>query len=235
MVTSLFLLAALLPAQAAAPVPADLPKGDEVKVDTREGEIRFAAEVKHPVGKPCIDDFGQRIQAFVGSAKAGGKPSEFADHFVFLAGADTESVYRGLAEVGANTEKHMSRAEGKASAGKGHLDGTPVELFVGWKDKDGRWVETRYEDLVQEKVVVDGKEQVRAWKPKWAFHGSGVIHKEGTGCIACPCDCPGGIIADVRFPIYEPKPTVKFDWTKAPPEGSQVVVRIRLAKPEAKK
>ena len=42
-----------------------------------------------------------------------------------------------------------------------------------------------------------------------------------------PCDCPGGIIADNRFPIYDPKPTVRFDMSKAPPPGTQVYVRIR--------
>jgi hypothetical protein len=84
--------------------------------------------------------------------------------------------------------------------------------------------------MVQEKTLVDGKEVVRPWKPRFVFHGSGVIYKEGTGCIACPCDCPGGIIADNRYPIYEPKPTVKFDWTQAPPEGATVVVRIRPEK-----
>jgi hypothetical protein len=36
-----------------------------------------------------------------------------------------------------------------------------------------------------------------------------------------------------RNPIYSPKPTVRFDWTKAPPEGARVYVRIRTAKVEA--
>jgi len=232
MVTSLFLVASLLVAQdGSGSAPRDRPTGDEVMVDSERGEVRFAARVRHPVGKPCIDDFGQRIQAFVGCAKAGGRPAEFADYFVFLATADTEAVYRGLTGAGAASKAHVSRAEGRKRAGKDYLDGDPVELFVGWEE-GGRWVERRYEDLVQEKVEVDGKDQVRPWRPRFVFHGSGVIHEEGTGCIACPCDCPGGIIADVRFPIYEPKPTVKFDWTKAPPEGATVVVRIRLAKDE---
>jgi hypothetical protein len=210
--------------------PDNVPKGDEVLVDTGAGEIRFNAKVQHPKDKPCIDDFGQRIQAFVGCQKAGGKPSLFADHFVFLAGTDTENVYRGLAELGLNIDVHVSRAEGREKAGKEFLKGDPVDLFVAWRKTDGQWVEERYADLVQEKVVENGKDVIRPWKPNFVFHGSGVIHKEGTGCIACPCDCPGGIIADNRTPIYDPKPTVKFDWSKAPKEGTEVVVRIKSAK-----
>jgi len=34
----------------------------------------------------------------------------------------------------------------------------------------------------------------------------------------------------VTHPIYEPKPTVKFDWSQAPPEGKSVVIRIRPAR-----
>ena len=199
---------------------------DRVTVDSEHGEVRFPARVQHPAGKPCIDSFGRRIQAFVGCAKAGGAPTQFADHFVFLSGVNTEDVYQGLIEAGATTKVHYSRAEGKARTGKDYLDGDRVAIFIGWTE-GGRQVEKPYEDFVEEEVVVDGKAVVKPWTPRWAFHGSGAIHKEGTGCIACPCDCPGGIIADVRNPIYEPKPTVRFNLKAAPPEGTEVVVRIR--------
>jgi hypothetical protein len=232
---ALVLIAALAAPPDDAPAPladADLPRGDEVQVDTQRGEVRFAATVQHPRGKPCIDAFGRRIQAFVGTSKAGGQPAEFADHFVFLAGADTDDVYRGLAELGLKAEVHYSRDEGKKRAGKEFLKGDPVSLLVLWKDGD-RWVERPYEDMVSEKITIDGKEVVRPWRPNFVFHGSGSLHKSGTGCIACPCDCPGGLIADVTNPIYEPKPTVKFDWSQAPPEGTPVVVRIRPKTPSS--
>lgn len=222
--TNLMLVSALL--VGAAPPAADLDPGDRVAVDSDKGEIRFPARVQHPTGKACIDAFGRRIQAFIGCEKSGGKRSEFADHFVFLASVDTGDVYRGLAEAGATTKVHFSRAEGKKRAGKDFLQGDPVAVSVAWKE-GGRWVERPYESFVEEKTVVAGKEVVSPWAPHWVFHGSGVIHKEGTGCVACPCDCPGGLIADNRYPIYEPKPTVRFDLKKAPPEGARVVVRIR--------
>jgi hypothetical protein len=35
------------------------------------------------------------------------------------------------------------------------------------------------------------------------------------------------LIADNRNPIYNPKPLVKFDTSKAPPAGTQVYIRLR--------
>jgi hypothetical protein len=106
------------------------------------------------------------------------------------------------------------------------LQGDPVLLSVFWKDGE-RWVERPYQDFVREREVVDGKPIEKPWTPSFVFHGSGAIHKSGTGCIACPCDCAGGLIADNRFPLYEPKPLVRFDWSKAPKVGTQVYIRIR--------
>ncbi|MCA9258078.1 MAG: hypothetical protein KDA61_02705, partial [Planctomycetales bacterium] len=95
------------------------------------------------------------------------------------------------------------------------------------QDSRGQWIEKAYQEFVTEKVLVDGQEVVKPWTPHFVFHGSGAIHESGTGCIACPCDCPGGIIADNRFPIYDPKPLVKFDMSLAPPPGTQTYIRIR--------
>src|SRR5262249_46333900 len=122
--------------------PSDLPRGEEVRVDAQRREIRFAARVQHPRNKPCIDDFGRRIQAFVGCARADGHPSEFADHFVFLAATDTEAVYHGLTELGLKSKVHFSRAEGRRRTGRDFLQGDRVELFIAWQE-EGRWVERR--------------------------------------------------------------------------------------------
>lgn len=227
MTTAILLLTAAIAGSDAPPEGAGPPTPDgKVVVDSERGEIRFPARVQYPRGKPCIDAWGQRIQAFLGSGKAEGGRAEFADHFVFLAGVGTEEVYRGLVEAGATAQVHYSRAEGRKRAGRDFLQGDPVAISIAWEE-GGRQVERRYEDFAEEKAVVDGKEVVKPWTPHFVFHGSGVIHKERTGCIACPCDCPGGIIADDRNPIYEPKPTVRFDLKKAPPEGTYVIVRIR--------
>jgi hypothetical protein len=115
------------------PVAADTGMIHGVLVDTKRGEVAFTAEVRHPKGKPCIDAWGQRVQAFVGTAVAGGKPTEFADHFVFLAQVDVNDIYKGLVELGLQTEKHVSRAEGRRVAGRDFLKEDPVAVFIAWR------------------------------------------------------------------------------------------------------
>ena len=115
------------------PVAADTGMIHGVLVDTKRGEVAFTAEVRHPKGKPCIDAWGQRVQAFVGTAVAGGKPTEFADHFVFLAEVDINDIYKGLVELGLQTEKHVSRRgpkgrgtrfpQGRSGRGVHHVEG----------------------------------------------------------------------------------------------------------------
>jgi hypothetical protein len=211
----------------------NLPKPGSVVTDMDRSEVILSATVQHPADKPCIDDWGERIQAFVGCAKASGGDAKMAGYFVFLVDVPTEDVYDALVKVGAKTRVHYSMEEGKKRSGlktdttsEDYLQGDPVVLSIFWKDGD-KWVERPYQDFVKERVLVKDKPTEKPWTPSFVFHGSGVIHKSGTGCIACPCDCAGGIIADNRNPLYDPKPMVRFDWTRAPKVGAQVYVRIR--------
>jgi hypothetical protein len=210
-----------------------LPRAGEVQVNEGRGEVILPAVVQHPKGKPCIDDWGQRIQAFVGCSKAAGGDATMAGYFVFLVDVPTEDVYQALVRLGAKPRVHYSMQEGKRRSGlrpdtgpEDYLQGDPVLLSVFWKEGD-RWVERAYQDFVRERVLVDGKPVEKPWTPSFVFHGSGAIHKSGTGCIACPCDCPGGIIADNRYPIYDPKPIVRFDLRQVPRPGTTVYVRLR--------
>jgi hypothetical protein len=189
--------------------------------------------VQHPAGKPCIGEWGQRIQAFVGCRKAAGGDATMAGYFVFLADLSTEEVYQALLQLGAKPRVHYSMQAGKKRSGlkpnttpEDYLQGDPVVLSVFWKEGD-HWVERAYQDFVMERVLVGGKPVEKPWTPSFVFHGSGALHRSGTGCIACPCDCPGGIIADNRYPIYDPKPIVRFDLHKVPKPGTAVYVRIR--------
>ena len=213
--------------------PAALPGPGELRVDRARGEVVLAAVVRHPRGKPCIDDWGERIQAFAGCSKAAGGDAKMLGYFVFVADVSTEDVYHALLKLGARTRVHYGMEEGYKHSGlkpgtrpEDYLQGDPVVLSVFWKEGD-RWVERPYEEFVKERVLAEGKPVEKPWTPHFVFHGSGAIHKSGTGCIACPCDCAGGIIADNRFPLYNPKPLVRFDWSKAPKVGTQVYVRIR--------
>ncbi len=222
-------------AVAADGVPAEkLPNPGSVVIDPTKGELILSAKVQFPEGKPCINEFGQRVQAFAGCATAAGGDAKMAGYFVFLVDVDTEKVFDGLVKLGCRPRVHYSIQEGRKRSGlrpdttpDDFLQGDPVVLSVFWKNTAGRWVEKAYQDFATELVAVDEKQLEKPWTPHFVFHGSGAIHRSGTGCIACPCDCPGGIIADNRFPIYDPKPMVRFDMSKAPPPETQVYVRIR--------
>jgi len=211
----------------------NLPKPGTVLVDRKRGELVLCAVVQHPRGKPCIDDWGQRIQAFVGCGKAAGGDAKMAGYFVFLVDVPTEEVSRGLLALGAKPRVSYSIQASKKHIGlkpttkmEDYLQGDPVVLSIFWK-AGGKWVERPYEHFVTERVLVDGKPVEKPWTPHWVFHDSGAKYKSGTGCIACPCCCAGGVIADNRNPLYEPKPIVKFDMSKAPKAGTRVYVRIR--------
>ena len=216
------------------PLAKELPKPGSLVVDTERHEVILSAKTQFPEGKPCINEFGQRIQSFVGCSKAAGGDAKMSAYFVFLVDVDTEQVSDALIKLGCQPKVHYSIQEGRKRSGlkaetkpDDYLQGDPVALSVFWKGKDGEWVERAKQDFVTEKIEVDGKVIIKPWTPHFVFHASGTLHSSGTGCIACPCDCPGGIIADNRNPIYDPKPTVRFDMSKAPPVGTQVYVRIR--------
>ena len=224
-----------MPSVRADDAPAnELPKAGSVVIDTTKGEVILSAKVQFPEDKPCINEFGQRVQAFAGCATAAGGDAKMAGYFVFLVDVDTETVFDGLIKLGCRPRVHYSIQEGRQRSGlkpetkfDDYLQGDPVVLSVFWKTDLGKWVEKPYQDFATELVEFGDHQIEKPWTPHFVFHGSGAIHKSGTGCIACPCDCPGGIIADNRFPIYDPKPTVRFDMSKAPAADTQVYVRIR--------
>ncbi len=210
-----------------------LPEPGKLLVNRTNGEVLVPALVQHPRDKPCIDDWGQRIQAFAGCRKAAGGEAKMLGYFVFVADLATEELYDALVQLGARTRVHYSMEEGRKRSGlkptttaDDYLQGDPVTLSVFWKDRE-KWVERAYQEFARERVQAGDQWIEKPWTPSFVFHGSGAIHKSGTGCIACPCDCAGGLIADNRYPLYDPKPMVKFDWTKAPAVGTQVYLRIR--------
>lgn len=222
-----------VPAASLAAADPPLPAPGSVMIDEARGEVILGATVQFPEGKECINQYGERIQAFVGCAKAAGGDAKMAAYFVFLVDVPTEEVHAAMTKLGCKPRVHYSMAEGRKRVGwkptttdADFLQGDPVALSVFWKAGE-RWVEKPYQDFVTERVVVEGKPVEKPWTPHFVYHGSGAIHKSGTGCIACPCDCAGGLIADNRNPLYEPKPMVKFDMAKAPKPGTRVYVRLR--------
>lgn len=233
-ITVLGLLGMATQTMATDPPANKLPTPGHVITDVGRGEVILSAKVQFPEGKPCINEFGERVQAFAGCSTAAGGDAKMAAYFVFLVDVDTEKVSEALLKLGCRPKVHYSIQEGRKRSGlkaetkpEDYLQGDPVVLSVFWKREDGKWVERAYQDFVTEKITVDGREIIKPWTPHFVFHASGTLHNSGTGCIACPCDCPGGIIADNRNPIYDPKPSVRFDMSIAPPPGTQVYVKIR--------
>ena len=217
------------PTRAAEP---KVPAPGTVLVDEDRGDVILTATVQFPEGKECINTYGERIQAFIGCAKAAGGDAKMAGYFVFVVDVPTEEVHAAMTKLGCKPRVHYSMAEGRKRIGwkpstgpDDFLQGDPVALSVFWK-KGQRWVERPYQDFVTERVMVEGKPVEKPWTPHFVYHGSGALHKSGTGCIACPCDCAGGLIADNRNPLYEPKPLVKFDMDRAPKSGTRVYIRL---------
>jgi hypothetical protein len=230
LITALGAFVLVAPCTAAEPT---VPKAGAVLVDEDRGEVILSAKVQFPEGKECINTYGERIQAFVGCAKAAGGDAKMAGYFVFLVDVPTEEVHAAMTKLGCKPRVHYSMTEGRKRVGwkpttgpDDFLQGDPVAISVFWQ-KGEKWVEKPYQDFVTERVMVEGKPVEKPWTPHFVYHGSGALHKSGTGCIACPCDCAGGLIADNRNPLYEPKPLVKFDMDKAPKAGTQVYIRLR--------
>ena len=96
---------------------ASLPQAGHGGGGRHRGEVILHATVQHPVGKPCIDDFGERIQAFVGCATAAGGEAKMAGYFVFLVDVPTETVYEALLQLGAKPQVHYSIQEGHRHSG----------------------------------------------------------------------------------------------------------------------
>src|SRR5947209_16567110 len=110
--------------------PSPLPRPGTVHIDKERGEVVLSAKVQHPRGKPCIDDWGQRIQAFVGCGKAAGGDAKMAGYFVFLVDVPTEDVYDALLKLGAKTRVHYGMEEGRKRSGL-KAETTPDDYLQG--------------------------------------------------------------------------------------------------------
>ncbi len=121
--------------------PRSLPAPGTVAIDTTRGEVNLSARVQYPKGKPCIDSYDGRIQAFVGCARTAGGDASMAGYFVFLVDVPTEDVHDALLKLGCKPRVSYSIHEGKKRTGlrpdtrpENYLQGDPVTLSVFWKD-----------------------------------------------------------------------------------------------------
>jgi hypothetical protein len=94
-----------------------LPNPGQLVIDRERGELVLAAVVQYPKGKPCIDEYGERVQAFVGSKTAAGDDATMAGYFVFLTDAPTEDVHKAMLTLGCKPRVHYGIQEGKKRSG----------------------------------------------------------------------------------------------------------------------
>jgi len=122
-------------ARADRPPVDELPKPGTTVVDKTRGELILSARVQFPEDKPCINEYGQRVQAFVGCATAAGGDAKMAAYFVFLVDVQTEEVFEAMMKLGCRPRVHYSIQEGRRRSGlnastkpEDYLQGDPVVL-----------------------------------------------------------------------------------------------------------
>src|SRR5450631_1329921 len=94
-----------------------LPDAGMLVIDKVRGEVILSAVVQYPKGKPCINEYGQRVQAFIGCARAAGDDATMAGYFVFLSDVPNEDVHKAMLALGCKPRVHYGIQEGKKRTG----------------------------------------------------------------------------------------------------------------------
>lgn len=201
---------------------------DMMIVDTANKELRISATVTKDVTKPSIADWGKRFQAFFGVK--GGKMEQF---FVFTTDVSRVDINNAIRELGIRSRRQIPFEEVEARMGlkptttkDDYLDGDPVIITVRF-EKNNEIVESALEDMIQEKILVEGKEVVKPYTPHFVYHGTGEALNFPSGCIVCPSDCNGGIITDNILPLKTAVSYYKVNWDRMPSVGAKVEVVIK--------
>jgi hypothetical protein len=121
----------LLADDVSGPRAANLPEPNSVVIDHQRGELILSAKVQFPEDKPCINEYGRRVQAFAGCATAAGGDARMAGYFVFLVDVDTETVFEGLMKLGCRPRV---------------LEGHTSDVYRNGFSPDGRWLATASQD-----------------------------------------------------------------------------------------
>ncbi len=202
--------------------------GHRMIVDLANREVRIGAAVTRDDSKAGIAEWGKRGAAWFGCA--GGKAEAF---FIFTTKVDRGSIDQALREIGLTSRRQISGDEVKKRTGlkpettaQDYLDGDPLVIGVRF-EKDGKLVERALEDFIAEKILVQGVEVVKPYTPHWIYHGTAEAVGYPSGCVSCPEDCWGGVIADNSVPVLTTDRWYKVDWEKMPPVGSKVEIVLK--------
>jgi hypothetical protein len=201
---------------------------DTLTVDSKAREIRVSSTVLKDCSQPSVCDWGRRFQAFFGS-----KNGKMAPFFIFSTEVNRTEIDKAIKSVGIKSRHQIPMTEVKQRSGlksttqkDDYLDGDPILVSVRWK-KDGKMVEVAIEDLIEEKISVEGKDVIKPYTPHFVYHGTAEAINFASGCIVCPSGCNGGIIADNSLPLKETKNYYRFDWTKMPAPGTKAEIVIK--------
>lgn len=205
-------------------------KGDKHKmiVDHKAKELRISATVTKDCSKPGVCDFGRRFQAFFGMK--GGKMEKY---FVFTTDVSRGEINKSLLDLGITSRNQISMEEVEARRGlsrntkkEDYLQGDPIIVTVRFK-RNGKTVEVAMEDLIDERINVDGHDVFKPYTPHFIYHGTGEAILFPSGCIVCPSDCNGGIITDNSIPLKHTENYYRVNWDKMPPVGSEVEMVLK--------
>lgn len=222
----------VLPATAAKQKPAGVTTvkagTDTMTVDPKSREVRVTSTVMKDCSQPSVCDWGRRFQAFFGS-----KNGKMAPFFIFSTEVNRTEIDKAIKSVGIKSRRQIPMTEVKQRSGlksttqkDDYLDGDPLLITVRWK-KDGKMTEVAIEELIEERITVDGKDVIKPYTPHFVYHGTAEAINFASGCIVCPSGCNGGIIADNSLPLKETKNYFRFDWNKMPAPGTKAEIVIK--------
>ncbi|ACM20101.1 hypothetical protein Geob_1743 [Geotalea daltonii FRC-32] len=223
-----FALSASAAKQKPAAVKTDKYGSDTLTTNGRTREVRVTATVVKDCSQPSVCDWGRRFQGFFGS-----KDGKMAPFFIFSTEVHRAALDKAIKSVGIKSRRQIPMTEVKQRSGlksttqmDDYLDGDPILVSVRWK-QDGKMVERAMEELIEEKILVDGKEVIKPYTPHFVYHGTAEAINFASGCIVCPSGCNGGVIADNSVPLKETKNYYRFNWKKMPHPGTKVEIVLK--------
>ncbi|MFH1217839.1 MAG: YdjY domain-containing protein [Pseudomonadota bacterium] len=197
-------------------------------VDRAKKEVRITATVTKDCSKPGVCDFGRRFQAFFGM-----KGGQMEKYFVFTTDVPRAEINKAIQELGVVSRNQIPMEEVETRRGLSrytktddYLKGDPIIVTAKFT-KDGKEMEVALEDLIDERINVDGTEIFKPYTPHFVYHGTGEAINFPSGCIVCPSDCNGGIITDNSVPLKHTANYYKVNWEKMPPVGSEAEIVLK--------
>lgn len=186
---------------------AGLTKEDPIKVDKATGTVTFLAQVN---GKYLFEPTRHGAVFYDGSN---------GDKAIFRGFVETEPLFNGLKEIGAQAGDNMT-IENKETT---HVQGDAFDVTVTW---EGASKEYNINEVVKDS---NGKPiDVR-------FGGNlGRAQAKKTGCLICLDSCPVGITSNTTYTYgaVENRNEVGFTGNKdlLPIDGSLVAITLKLKK-----